>query len=177
MLSPELLPHYTIQDFQRWEGDWELIEGIPYAMVPSPTFLHQRIIARIIAHLEDVLEPCADCQAVLETDWIVREDIVVRPDIMVVCGPIEGDYPTRAPRLIFEIISPSTALRDERIKFDLYEREGVGFYILVYPDRKTAKLFQWQNGCYIKRTDIGSDRETFDWGDCRIEFDFAKIWP
>ncbi|TCK06622.1 hypothetical protein [Phorcysia thermohydrogeniphila] len=28
------LPHYTYEDYKHWEGKWELIEGIPYAMCP-----------------------------------------------------------------------------------------------------------------------------------------------
>ena len=39
MLTIDELPHYSYQDYRRWEGDWELIEGIPYAMTPSPTLI------------------------------------------------------------------------------------------------------------------------------------------
>jgi len=28
----KLLPHYTYSDYENWEGQWELIDGIPYAM-------------------------------------------------------------------------------------------------------------------------------------------------
>ena len=28
-------PHYTYEDFCQWEGQWELIQGIPYAMTPD----------------------------------------------------------------------------------------------------------------------------------------------
>ena len=30
----EYLPHYTYEDYCMWEGNWELIDGIPYAMSP-----------------------------------------------------------------------------------------------------------------------------------------------
>ncbi len=100
MIPYELLPHYTVADFRRWEGDWELIAGIAYAMVPSPTSLHQRIGLKIARQLDEQLESCPLRQTLYETDWIVAEDTVVRPDVMVVCGPIEGDYPARAPELI-----------------------------------------------------------------------------
>lgn len=30
------IPHYTYQDYEKWEGDWELIRGIRYAMSPAP---------------------------------------------------------------------------------------------------------------------------------------------
>jgi hypothetical protein len=30
----KILPHYTYHDYENWEGRWELIDGIPYAMQP-----------------------------------------------------------------------------------------------------------------------------------------------
>ena len=47
---------------------------------------------------------------------------------------------TRAPEIIVEIISKSTAARDEQLKFELYQDEGVKYYIIVYPDSKKAKV-------------------------------------
>ena len=26
------LPRYTVEDYEKWKGDWELIDGIPYAL-------------------------------------------------------------------------------------------------------------------------------------------------
>jgi hypothetical protein len=43
-----LLPHYTYDDWLNWEGQWELIEGIPYAMSPMPVPNHQRIAANLL---------------------------------------------------------------------------------------------------------------------------------
>ncbi len=47
-LSHKILPNYTYDDYSHWEGKWEIIEGIPYAMSPSPSPLHQRITAHLI---------------------------------------------------------------------------------------------------------------------------------
>lgn len=33
MFEPE---RYTYNDFRLWEGNWELVNGYPYAMSPSP---------------------------------------------------------------------------------------------------------------------------------------------
>ncbi|BCX80664.1 hypothetical protein MIT9_P0238 [Methylomarinovum caldicuralii] len=178
MIAPELLPHYTWEDCRRWEGDWELIAGIPYAMAPGPTARHQRLSLKIARQLDEQLERCDDCQVLFETDWIVRDDTVVRPDVMVICGGIEGDWPTRTPRLIFEVVSPSTALRDEKLKFELYQDEGVAHYVLVYPDLRTAKVWRLRDGRFVKRADAVNETLDFDLaGDFRIAFDFSRIWP
>jgi hypothetical protein len=36
----QYLPEYTYDDYKKWEGNWELIEGIPYAMSPPPKRKH-----------------------------------------------------------------------------------------------------------------------------------------
>jgi hypothetical protein len=41
--AAKILPSYTYEDYLHWEGRWELIDGIPYAMSPFPAPRHQRI--------------------------------------------------------------------------------------------------------------------------------------
>ncbi|HHJ39733.1 MAG TPA: Uma2 family endonuclease [Methylothermaceae bacterium] len=123
-IDPAYLPHYTVTDYQLWEGQWELIEGIPYAMAPAPTVRHQLVSGRLLRCLDEKLETCPQCLALMEVEWRIREDTIVIPDISVICYP-PGDYLTRAPTLIAEVVSSNSHLRDERIKFELYAREGV----------------------------------------------------
>ena len=46
-LKTEYLPKYKFSDYERWEGRWELINGIPYAMSPLPRPEHQRVSSKI----------------------------------------------------------------------------------------------------------------------------------
>jgi len=139
-LAFKYLPNYTIKDYEKWEGDWELIEGIPFALA-SPTPLHQRVGAVLVYMFEKLLENCKQCFVLYETDWYVSENTVVRPDIIVYCGKLEEKL-EEVPKLIVEIVSPNSIERDEKLKFELYEREGVDYYLLVYPERKKLKLYR-----------------------------------
>ena len=44
VLEKNYYPYCDVSDYEVWEGDWELIEGIPYAMSPVPTMKHQGCI-------------------------------------------------------------------------------------------------------------------------------------
>ncbi len=55
--------HYHISDYELWEGDWELIEGIPVAMTPAPVLAHRRLVMLILMELEQALADCAQCTA------------------------------------------------------------------------------------------------------------------
>ncbi|BBP42838.1 Uma2 family endonuclease [Thiosulfativibrio zosterae] len=170
-------PHYKLQDYELWEGRWELIEGIPYAMSPAPSIRHQSVSQRIALQLGNQLQNCQTCQALLPIDWRIAEDTVVQPDNLVVCGEVTGQYLTRAPEIIFEILSPSTASKDRNLKFELYEREGVKYYVIVDPETQVAKLYQrFADGRFVKQIDAEKQQFVFDLGECQLAFDFSLIW-
>ena len=170
------LPNYTIEDYAKWEGNWELISGIPYAMTPSPLYTHQRTGVRISWQLEDKLQNCAHCTALHEIDWYVTHDTVLRPDNLVICYKPEGERLDKTPSVVFEIVSPNSARQDENIKFEICEREGVRYYILVYPENTVAKVYHHAGGKFVKIADATNDKILFDLGDCSFEFDFSLIW-
>lgn len=171
-------PHYTYHDYELWEGQWELIEGIPYAMSPAPTLKHQSLSTKISWQLSNLLQGCENCQALLPIDWKISDETVVQPDNLVVCGAdLQGQYLTQAPRLIFEILSPSTAHKDRHLKFELYEREAVKYYVMVDPETEVAKLYTLnREGRYIKKLDANKQTFTFEFEDCCIDFDFSQVW-
>lgn len=174
-MSLAYVEHYSVDDYNLWKGDWELIEGMPYAMAPSPMVTHQSINGEIFAQLRDELDDCEECQALFEIDWEVCNDTVVRPDTLVICYEPDEKL-TKKPEIIFEVASPSTVTKDEKVKFEIYEREGVKYYILVYPETKVAKAYELKEGRYIKMGDFSDEKTSFSLSDCEIEFDFSKIW-
>ena len=118
-MDREDLPHYTYDDYLLWEGKWEIIGGIPHAMTPAPGIEYQQISQNIAHDLADALVDCKRCQALLPVGWKISEDTVVQPDNLVVCYPPEGKYLTKAPTVVFEILSKSTAQKDRKTKYDI----------------------------------------------------------
>ncbi|MFO7875432.1 MAG: Uma2 family endonuclease [Desulfovermiculus sp.] len=176
MSSPTLIESYTVHDYELWEGDWELIQGQPLAMTPSPGIVHQRLIASIFRQMDIALQNCPDCEALFEIDVELSADTVVRPDLVVICYPAYGQRLTRAPELIFEVVSARSARRDEMIKREIYQQEGVEYYILTYPELKKAKVYRLIQGTYQKLGDFQDERFIFELSKCHIEFDFSRIW-
>ena len=136
------LPRYTVEDYEKWEGDWELIEGIPYALA-SPSLRHQRLIGYLFFLIEKQLrenEECKDCITTIDTDYIVNEHTVLRPDIAVVCDE-KGEKITKTPKLVIEVVSPSSKKMDEEVKPKIYSSEGVHYYFMAYPESGEIKGF------------------------------------
>ena len=168
-------PHYSVEDYAKWEGDWELIEGMPYALAPSPLAKHQQISGLIYRYIAEQLESCfEECQVFSELDWILSEDTVVRPDVVVVCGRVE-DFIKRTPEVIFEVVSPLTVRKDERLKFYLYEKERVPYYVMVYPEIKKVKIFKFKEDKYQKVFEGKGSLIKFE-SVCPFEVDFNWIW-
>lgn len=79
--------------------------------------------------------------------------------------------------MIFEILSPSTQKKDRTLKFDLYESEGVKYYVIVSPDDEQAEVFQMNGKAYDLKLKTGTESFTFDLNDdYAVKLDLSKIW-
>ncbi len=176
-LKYEYFPRYTQSDYEEWEGKWELIEGFAYAMSPAPVTKHQIINTKIARELDESSEECENgCIAIIEAEWRIDESTILIPDCSLVCYEPD-DYLTKAPSVIFEVISKSSAIRDEKIKFDIYAREGVKYYTIVYPDTLVAKVYKSDSeNRYRKIGDFDRESYTFDINGCEMKFDFNNIF-
>ncbi len=161
------VPRYSYSDYKSWKGDWELIDGYPFAMAPSPMGKHQKIMMRLGYLLKKELEEC-ECEVYPELDWIIDEKNVIRPDLALYCEDIEC-YPKTTPKIVVEIISESSIQRDEEIKFKIYEDEKVDYYVIAYPDFKKVRIFGLKDDKYQKVYE-GDGKFKFDL--CDIEVDF-----
>lgn len=173
------LPKYTYNDYKEWDDKWEIIYGIAYAMSPAPMIKHQSVSNKIARYLDEIFQECKICQALLPIDWKIAEDTVVQPDNMVICHePNNEAYITKAPKIIFEVLSKSTQKKDTGLKYSLYEQEGVAYYIIADPDEEMAKVYKLHDGRYIKVCDATDESVEFDIKECSkiLTFDFSKIW-
>ena len=175
-LAETYLPDYTYEDYRQWEGDWELIGGVAYAMAPSPILTHQALSSLLIQSLGKDLENCPECMVVSEMDYKLADDTVLRPDIALVCGQKEGAYIHTAPDLIIEVVSPSTASRDEKLKFSLYEAEKVRWYVLLYPEDLRAKIYHLEGSRYDKVADVLEGVFQFQETTCPVSIDFDFVF-
>lgn len=172
--APRYLPHYTVADRAAWEGDWELLDGVAVAMTPSPFGPHAERLSRLSAVFWNAIDAAA-CRATVlaEIDWIVTDDTVVRPDIVIVCGAAPRQHVEQPPALVAEILSAATRDRDLTVKRELYEANGVRWYLIVDPDKAESSLLRLgENGRYELVPSAG--RHELDLcPNYRIAFDFG----
>ena len=172
-LAERFLPHYTVRDYERWEGDWELIEGIPYALA-SPSPLHQRTLAKVVRIFDEALEGCPNCGVYVELYWYISEDTVVRPDMVVVCSEKPFEKLDFTPYVAVEVVSPSTREKDEELKRILYERAGLRWYVLIYPEEKKVKVFKLSEGFLSLVSSETEDTFEFDLGKCKVSVNIGQ---
>ena len=177
MAALDIEPRYTYEDYREWEGRWELIDGTAYAMSPAPYPRHQRIAVRIWQELDRSLA-CPECEVfIAPVDWKVNEETVVQPDVAIFCEETTEQFFSRVPPVVVEVLSPATAHKDVTVKFDLYEREGVRWYIIVDPDREIAEVYERVDGRFGKKARIESAEEVqLHWSGCHASIDFANVF-
>jgi Uma2 family endonuclease len=172
----KILPHYTYADYEKWEGKWELIDGVPYAMSPAPAPKHQTIAGNLHAEFRQQLKKCGKCKIYQPIDYMVEDDTVLQPDMLVVCGEIVKKFLDFAPALVVEVLSPSTAAKDRFSKFPIYQSKASPYYLIIDPDREEAEVYELFDGQY-KMTARGNDIvHDFTLDSCNARIDFKEIW-
>ncbi|MBK7884908.1 MAG: Uma2 family endonuclease [Chitinophagaceae bacterium] len=175
-IAEKYRPYYTYEDYCQWEGKWELIEGMPYAMSPLPVPAHQRVSLIISIRFEKALEKCKQCKVFPPLDWKVNNDTVVQPDVLIVCDKIEKKYLDFPPVLVVEILSPATASKDRGEKMELYQQQAVQYYLIIDPQFKKTEIYQLINNKY-EPVAINPESYTFNFTqDCTADVNLLNIW-
>jgi Uma2 family endonuclease len=145
---------YTYGEYREWADDerWELIDGVAWNMSPAPSRRHQEIVGAVFSAFYNGSAggPCRVYVSpfdVLLPDFAAMKDdevtTVVQPDVLVFCDTkvLTDAGATGPPTLLVEVLSPSTAAKDMRIKLELYERHGVREYWIVDPGNRFVEVF------------------------------------
>ena len=157
--------HHTYADYLTWSRDYgdELINGTGYVREPpSPTRLHQEIVAELSHQLASALEgkPCRvyvapfDIRLPKSTEEDDQVDTVVQPDVFIVSElqKLDARGMRGAPDWLAEVLSPSTRRYDKIVKIPAYERAGVREVWLINPMDRTLSIYRLKAGRYGRPT-------------------------
>jgi len=144
---------YTVEEYYKVREDVraELYEGTLIVM-ENPTTRHQGILTEMVATLWQYLKG-KGCK--LFTAYGVKlfedEATIFEPDIVVVCdikklGKRSCDG---SPDFILEILSPSTARIDKKLKYYKFQKAGVREYWIVDPERNLLEANRLVNEKYV----------------------------
>jgi len=179
MNAVKLLPYYTYEDYCNWEGRWELIGGLPFAMSPAPTPRHQWLLINIATELKNAIKnaKCKQCKVYDFIDVKIEEDTILQPDCSIVCKPITKKFLDFPASLVVEILSPATALKDRHTKFSIYEKFGMKYYMIVDEEKEDVEIYLLKNSQYISQKVTSKKPFTFSLeDDCKIEVLLQNIW-
>lgn len=129
----------------------ELIDGKVHLMSPSASPIHGRIIGNVYFVFKSYLKG-KTCQVFTDTIdvYLDEHNNKVIPDVSILCD--ESKFSKRGyegvPDLIVEIISPSSVIRDRKVKFQLYEKFGVKEYWIIDPINKVIEQYVLNDGKY-----------------------------
>ena len=166
MAEPARDQLYTYEDYLTWDGQYELIDGVPYPKYGSHPYEKPSAMAGVSLSHHDVHSELfmlfkiflkgKTCKLYSNNfDVIFREkgkkkDTTLQPDLFVVCDPSKVDDKGchGAPDLVIEILSPTTSYKDRGEKLHKYEYLGVLEYWIVDPFNKYVTVYILNDGKY-----------------------------
>lgn len=159
----------------------EFYDGEMYAMAGA-TVEHNRVKENLAREIGNRLldGPC-DLFSSDQRILINQTGMYAYPDIVVVCGPVEtvgnDGFTIINPRILIEVLSPSTELYDRNVKRRHYSRiESLQEYIIVAQNQPQIDRFVRQtDGTWSLKVFQGIG-EIFSLTSLPIEIPLAKIY-
>ena len=150
----------TVDEFFAWqegrEERYELVDGQPQCL-DGVTRLHDRIVVNLIAELSTRLR-CSGCAPFTRLSGLeTPAGQIRRPDVGIDCGERDPNgYTATEPRVVFEVLSPSTRDFDTIRKLDEYKAiPSVHTVLLIDPDSPSVVV--WRRSGDPWRSEIVSD--------------------
>lgn len=163
----------NLAEFLAWESQQdsrhEFFRGETFAMTGGSA-RHNRVILNLAARLGEHLDG-TPCQVFAESMKVQLADAILYPDVMVTCGKsLAGDEQTVTdPKLIIEVLSPSTRGYDKRDKFILYRGlPSLREYALIDPASREVEVFSLTTGGWLLSDQTRSDELVLSSIDCRL---------
>lgn len=140
--EPKLMSYAEFRAMPEDGKRYELWDGVPVEMPPSPRANHQRAIANLLQALKNWADVHAGVEVfVAPMDLLLRRQpktLVLQPDLMVLLpggkAQVGVEGVEGGPAVVVEVLSPSTARKDRVHKLRRYAEAGVQSYWLVDVD-------------------------------------------
>ena len=171
-------PCYTVDDYELWEGDWELWNGIAVCMSPAPSPLHQFVATSLAGEIREQLRKNTGCNCVVitEADWRIDSSTVVRPDVSVLCHGLPKKYIDYTPAVVAEVLSPSTQHKDRTAKKELYQQQGVHWYLIIDEEKEAIEFLELDHDQFVERLTSDDQINLSLDGDCHIQLTLERIF-
>lgn len=158
---------------------YEVIDGKLY-VTPVPSTVHQLLSMRLVHPLYGLQLAGRGYVLSAPVDLIMEGATPVQPDVVFLGADqrsqIEERFVRGAPRLVIEILSPSTARRDRTLKLSKYAQNSIPWYWIVDPEDQTLLALRLEGGSYrVEASLTVGDR--FVWADFpEVAYDLAALF-
>jgi Uma2 family endonuclease len=136
------------------EGRWELEEGVLVSMSPERLGHSRTIHAAVNALSASIRRAGTACEAVPDSVGVrISARTSYQPDVLVYCGPRRSadTLEVNDPVIVVEVLSPSSASRDQSVKLAGYfSLPSVMQYLVLVPEAEMVVYHKRAQGDVIE---------------------------
>ena len=148
------------------QGRYELVDGTVLKMA-AETARHVRLKGRVFRAMATAVEKKGvDCEAFMDGMSIkISANTAREPDVSVQCGKSLGDESLLLdkPLIVIEVVSPSSAAKDESQKLaEYFSVPSIMHYLIVWPDKRMCYHHKRIANNKVQTTIVRSGKIEFD---------------
>jgi Uma2 family endonuclease len=183
MAEPEAR-RMTPEEFFEWQKrqdkNYELVDGIPVLPLKSmvgATFRHDRVTVNALLSLGSQLRGKACYPQTQDQAIRLPSQRVRRPDLLVECGnPAPDSMEADEPRIVVEVLSPSTTRYDRFQKLEEYKAHPA-IQVILLIDTEAPQLTVWRRqGDSWSRAELHGLEEVVELPEIEARLPLAELY-
>lgn len=152
----------TVDEFLAWEDAsdtrYELADGVVTAMSP-PSNAHGTIVINVGFELRTLLRDRPECRPQADAGIRISDVTMWQADVGLSCDPIPPGGELKQPRLVVEVLSPSTRTHDLGRKLNDYKTvPSVEEIWLVDSERRWTQVWRREGDGWVGQDFLGAAR-------------------
>ena len=155
----------TVEQFFAWQEGraerYELVNGEPLRLTAGAKNVHDDIVVNLVGELREQVRGSGCRPFTGDGSVETRPGQIHRPDVGVDCGPRDPNGTKAAlPRLVVEVLSPSTRDFDTFKKLDEYkETDSLEYIALVEPNEPVVFFWRRKARAWVEAQVRGLDAQ------------------
>ena len=181
-MGQHALKAMTVEDYYAWgelqDDRYEFVDGFPVAMMSGANRRHDQIALNTLVAIAMRLRgrPCRAFTA--DTAVATGANRRRRPDAGIECGPRrDGDYVANEPRVVIEVLSPSTREFDLLGKLDEYRGvPSLREIVVIEPNAPQAMLWSRSGEGDWRNEPLSGLEATIDLASVGVQLPLVEIY-
>jgi hypothetical protein len=176
-LRPATYPSYTVDDWEHWDGKWELMDGFPWMWNPATMEIQTLLGERLDQLFKLAFQGNPNFEIKRGGTYDYNDLLALGTDLAILRLPLSNPiWQLQNAVLVADVLIGNPEFKLPRPKLEVYAALQIPYSLLIHPTEEWVRVQTLEDGDWKIAYEGRDGTFEFDIEGCKAKVDFAEIW-